>query len=76
MLICKYCFRSFERLHVYHLIRKPLLCRTCYEQLEWHHRVENWYGCKLESLFEYGPTFQKMIYQFKANFDIELGPVF
>lgn len=76
MRICKYCFRGFDPQHLWHLIRPPLLCRTCYEQLEWHHRIENWHGIKIESLLDYGPTFQKMIYQLKANLDIELAPVF
>lgn len=76
MPICKYCFRRFENLHVWHLIRRPLLCLNCYTKLEWHHQIENWQGYTIESLFDYGPTFQKMIYQFKSNLDVDLGPVF
>ncbi len=76
MLTCKYCFRSFETFHLWHVMHPPLLCRTCYQQLEWHHRVESWQGFQIESFFEYGPTFQKMIHQFKSNLDIELGSVF
>jgi competence protein ComFC len=76
MPFCKYCFRTFEPNHLWHLIHPPLLCRPCYQQLEWHHRIERWQGILIESLFEYGPNFQKMIYQFKSNLDIELGSVF
>ncbi|MEY3431275.1 MAG: hypothetical protein RIS53_173 [Bacillota bacterium] len=76
MRICKYCFRHFESIHFWHLLRPPLLCPNCYQQLEWHQRVEDWHGYKIESLFDYGPTFQKMIYQFKSNLDVELGSIF
>lgn len=76
MLVCKYCFRNFEPMHLWHLIHTPLLCRSCYQHLEWHHRIETWQGIPIESLFDYGPVFQKMIYQFKSNFDVELGGVF
>lgn len=76
MPICKYCFRIFEPMHVWHLIHGPLLCRSCYQHIEWHHRIERWQGIPIESLFDYGPVFQKMIYQFKSNLDVELGPVF
>jgi predicted amidophosphoribosyltransferase len=76
MLICKYCFRIFDPLHVWHFLQRPLLCRICYQQIEWHHRIERWQGIQIESLFDYGPVFQKMIYQFKSNLDVELGSVF
>lgn len=76
MPICKYCFRFFEIHHGWHLLFSPLLCRSCYEKIEWHHRIESWRGIQVESLIDYGPNFEKMIFQFKANFDIELGSVF
>jgi competence protein ComFC len=76
MLICKYCFRIFDPLHVWHFLQRPLLCRSCYQQIEWHHRIERLQGIQIESFFDYGPVFQKMIYQLKSNLDVELGSVF
>ena len=75
-LTCKVCFSVIRHRHLFQWHRIPILCSTCFHQLEWHHQLRQFEGVSIESFFDYGPIFKSRIHQFKALGDIVLGKTF
>jgi len=76
MIICNVCFSPIRQRHLFQWHRLPIMCSTCYHQLEWHHQINKFDGIPFESFFDYGPIFQSRIHQYKSLGDIVLGKTF
>ena len=76
MITCNVCFSPIRQRHLFQWHRLPIMCSTCYHQLEWHHQINKFDGVPFESFFDYGPIFQSRIHQYKSLGDIVLGKTF
>lgn len=75
-ITCRLCFSPIHYRHLFQWHRTPMLCSSCYHQLEWHHQLSTFEGVSIESFFDYGPMFQSRIHQYKTLGDIVLGQTF
>ena len=76
MITCNVCFSPIRQRHLFQWHRLPIMCSTCYHQLEWHHQINKFDGITIESFLDYGPLFKSRIHQYKTLGDIVLGQTF
>ena len=76
MITCNVCFSPIRQRHLFQWHHLPIMCSTCYHQLEWHHQMNKFDGVPIESFFDYGPIFKSRIHQYKSLGDIVLGKTF
>ena len=73
---CKICFDSIAIRGINSLINRKNICQKCYNELDFINMKQKDNDIEIRCLFEYNPFLQKMIYQFKGCYDLELSDVF
>lgn len=73
---CKICFQEIKQLGINSLNKKVTICQNCYNKFDvlfYEYKIEKYH---VLSIYNYDDVMTKLIFQYKACFDIELKSVF
>ena len=76
MNLCKVCFKKIEKTGINSLFKKCTICQSCYNSLDvifQKIKIDDINGI---AIYSYNKTMEKLIFQFKGCFDVELKTIF
>ena len=76
MNLCKLCFCDIEISGINSLRKTAEICQKCYNKFDVIFLSSFINGIKVLSLYEYDQVMMKLLYQFKACYDIDLKNIF